>query len=195
MGEAWGKAWGKGIKRCRRISATGADTILKAEHIRTKRGYKRVNRSFAGKETLKTRQINRRILTMILLLLNLLILVPIAAWIITKRHWRSHRWLITGASFGVVVSSLSMGLYATFFLSPFGLITGMVGLMSVLFHGVLGYKVAIYFGLVPAATVVEGIYHLYIDGINAIIWAIVYGGSGWVIDWLLSRRREHARLG
>ena len=50
--------------------------------------------------------------------------------------------------FGMVVSPLSMGLYATFFLSPLGLVTGLVGLMSSMFHGVPGYDASIYFGVV-----------------------------------------------
>jgi hypothetical protein len=47
----------------------------------------------------------------------------------------------TGVGLGLVVSPLSMGLYATYFLGPLGIVTGMIGLVSVMFHGAPGFHI------------------------------------------------------
>ncbi len=87
----------------------------------------------------------------------------------------------TGVGLGLIVSPLSMGLYATYFLSPLGIVTGMIGLLSLLFHGAPGFHIIRFLGLVPAG-VIEGVGHLYIQIVNALVWAVVYGALGWVID-------------
>ncbi len=127
-----------------------------------------------------------------LLLLNLLIVLPVTAWYISRRSFPLHTWATTGVSFGAVISPLSMGLYATFFAGPWGLVTGLLGLVSVMLHGAVGYNVAIYLGLIQSHTVVSGLQqHFYIEAINAIAWGAVYGLLGWGIDsWLLRRRRS-----
>lgn len=127
-----------------------------------------------------------------LLLLNLLIVLPVTAWYISRRSFPMHTWATTGVSLGAVISPLSMGLYATFFASPWGLVTGLLGLVSVMLHGAVGYNVAIYLGFVQSHTVVSELQqHFYIETINAIAWGVVYGLLGWGIDsWLLHRRRS-----
>ena len=127
-----------------------------------------------------------------LLLLNLLIVLPVTAWYISRRSFPMHTWATIGVSLGAVISPLSMGLYATFFASPWGLVTGILGLVSVMLHGAVGYNVAIYLGLVQSHTVVSELQqHFNIETINAIAWGVVYGLLGWGIDsWLLRRRRS-----
>jgi len=88
---------------------------------------------------------------------------------------------ITGIALGLVISPVSMGLYATYFLGPLGIVTGMIGLVSAVFHGTPGYYIARTFGLVPPG-VVEGIGHFYVGAINALVWAVIYGALGRVID-------------
>jgi hypothetical protein len=87
---------------------------------------------------------------------------------------------------------LSIGLYATYLVSPWVLVTGLLGLASVMFHGAIDYNVAIYLGLIQSQTVVSGLHqHFYIEAINAIAWSAVYGLLGWDIDsWPLRRRRS-----
>jgi hypothetical protein len=127
-----------------------------------------------------------------LLLLNLLIVPPVTTWYISRRSFPLHTWAITGVSFGAVISPLSMGLYATFFAGPWGLVTGLLGLVSGMLHGAVGYNVAIYLGLIQSHTIVSGLQqHFYIEAINAIAWGAVYGLLGWGIDrWLLRHRRS-----
>lgn len=126
-----------------------------------------------------------------LLLLNLLIVVPATASFMSRHSAPSHKWAATG---GLVVSPLSMGLYATFFASPLGLVTGLVGLVSLMFHGAVGYNMAVYLGFIPSRTVVSGLeQHLSMEAINAIVWGAGYRLLGWGIDsWLSGRRAKRS---
>jgi len=126
-----------------------------------------------------------------LLLLNFLAMLPFTAWYISRRSFPLHTWVTTGACFGAVVSPLSMGLYATFLASPWGLVTGLLGLVSVMFHSAVGYNVAIYLGLIQSHTVISELQqHIYIEAINAVAWGAVYGLLGWGIDSRLARRHH-----
>ena len=127
-----------------------------------------------------------------LLLLNFLIILPVTVWYTSRRSFPLHLWAATGVSFGAVISPLSMGLYATFFAGPWGLVTGLLGLVSVMLHGAVGYNVAIYLGLIQSHTVVSGLQqHFYIEAVNAIAWGAVYGLMGWGVDsWSLHHRRS-----
>jgi len=127
---------------------------------------------------------------MALLTLLLLAVVPIVSWLYARAHAPRHIWLITGATFGLVISPLSLGLYSTYFLSPFGLPTGMLGLASTLFHGAPGYHVALWLGLVPSHEAVSGRGSFYIELLNGVIWAMAYGLFGFIVDWV---RLAHSR--
>lgn len=127
-----------------------------------------------------------------LLLLVLLILVPIAAWFWARRYRPFHLWRITGAAFGAIVGPFCLGLYATFFASPLGLVTGLIGLTAGLIHGAPGYEIAASVGLIEGGKVVEGIDHLWISGANAIVWGAVYGALGWFVDRHRIRRNSNA---
>jgi len=108
-------------------------------------------------------------------------------------HAFQRTWLVTGAAFGLVVSPLSLGLYSTFFASPIGLPSGMLGLVSSLFHGAPGYEAAVWLGLVSSREVVSGVGLVYIELLNGVFWAIVYGLLGFVVDRVcLARSRRVA---
>ena len=124
---------------------------------------------------------------MTVLLLLGLVFVPIAAWLVAKRYMPKFSATATGVGLGLVVSPVSFGLYATYFLGPssilgpVGLVTGMIGLASSMFHGPPGFHITRYLGLVPPG-VVEGVGRVYVEMANALVWAAVYGALGWVID-------------
>jgi hypothetical protein len=122
------------------------------------------------------------------LLLLLLTLVPIAAWRWARRRRNAQRWRITGTAFGAIVWPLCIGLYATYIIFPLG---GMLGLTAGLIHNAPGYEIAAFVGLVGDKAV-EGIDHLWISGVNAIIWGAVYGTLGWLIDRRRVRRSSNA---
>jgi hypothetical protein len=116
-----------------------------------------------------------------IILLVALVLVPVAAWLYARRFMPKYSATATGAGLGLIVSPLSMGLYATYFLGPLGIVTGMIGLLSGMFHGAPGFHIVRFLDLVPAG-VIEGVGHLYVETANALVWAVVYGALGWVID-------------
>ena len=123
------------------------------------------------------------------LLLLLLVLVPIAARVLAKKHAPLHRSAIVGASLGLVASPLSLGLYSTYFLGPFGIVTGMAGLILVLWHVTPGYYICTTLGLVPERTVVEGSSQVVVQIANGIFWGAVYGVLGYGIDRFRLRRK------
>lgn len=122
------------------------------------------------------------------MILSLLILLPIAAWFWARRQHPTHLWCITGVAFGAVIGPFCLGLYATFSVSPLGLISGLIGLTAGLLHGAPGYEIATTIGLVESRTVVEGSDHLWILGVNAVVWGIVYSALGWAVDRRCARR-------
>jgi hypothetical protein len=117
-----------------------------------------------------------------LLLLLFLAAVPIVTYRFARKHYPSRALLIAGIALGSVISPLSLGLYATFFIPYVGLVPGILGLMLTMLHSTPGYGVAVALGLTPSGQVVEGASHLYLAAINGAFWASIYGGLGWVAD-------------
>jgi hypothetical protein len=108
-----------------------------------------------------------------------LVVVPIAAWLYARRFAPRFAATITAVAFGLVVSPVSMGLYATYYLGPLGIVTGMIGLASSMFHGPPGFHIARSLDLAPPGVVFG---HFYVEVANGLIWAAVYGALGWLID-------------
>ena len=125
-----------------------------------------------------------------LLALLVLAAVPLAGAWYARAYAPRHTWLFTGVALGLVISPLSTGLYSTFFLSPLGFPTGMLGLVSTLFHGAPGYQFALWLGVVPPNEVVSGVGHVYIELLNGVFWAAIYGILGFIVDWA---RLVHSR--
>jgi hypothetical protein len=126
------------------------------------------------------------------MLLPLLLLwsVPLAVAVLSRRLTPTHLWRNTGIAFGLVVSPASLGLYSLYYVGPIAAVFGMLGLVLVLLHGPPGYKLAVAFGLVPSHAVVTGVASIPVELLNAIIWSVVYGSGGWLIDrW---RQNGHA---
>jgi hypothetical protein len=117
-----------------------------------------------------------------MLALLLLAVVPILAWRYAGVHMPTSSWMITGAALGTVISPLSLGLYATFFLFPVGLPTGLIGLVSLLFHGEPGYEAALWLGLVPSHQIVSGVGQVYVELFNGVFWCLIYGFAGFIVD-------------
>lgn len=91
--------------------------------------------------------------------------------------------VITGTAFGLVISSVSWGLYLGGFLLQFlGLIPALIGGALLLLHGVPGHQLAIFFGIQEDGKIVEGINHVWIEIMNGIFWGLIYGTVGFILD-------------
>lgn len=116
-------------------------------------------------------------------------LVPLAAALVSRRVAPSHLWRNTGFTFGLVVAPASLGLYGLFYAGPLAAVFGMLGLVLSLVHGPPGYNLAVAIGLVPSHTVVTGTANVPIEVLNALVWSVVYGVVGWLIDDWRTRKR------
>ncbi len=124
-----------------------------------------------------------------MLWLNALWALPILTFLVCRHHVSRRVFGLTGASVGLVVAPASLGLYGLYFVGPLAALLGLLGLVLVLFHGRPGYELAIRIGVVPPATVVRGVEHVYIAILNAGVWSIVYGVIGHSIDRIRQRKR------
>jgi len=120
-------------------------------------------------------------------LLALLILIPAVSYLVARRRFSKYAYCITGTAFGAIVSPWALGLYSFYYLSPWGVLLGFLGLALTLTHGVPGFKLAIHLELIPRGVVSGAASHLIIESINAVVWALIYGLIGLGIDTL--RRR------
>ena len=124
-----------------------------------------------------------------LLLLILLIIIPIASYKWAKSHRPDYKITILDISFGAIVAPFSMGLYATYFLHWLGLVTGMLGLVMVMFHGSLGYQASIQLGLIPSGIVTTTSSNIIIAVINGFSWGAIYG----LIGYFFHKYRRHRK--
>lgn len=122
--------------------------------------------------------------------LALLVLVPVIGYVVARHRWPARLFTISGAAFGAIVSPLAIGLYSFYFLSPWGVVPGFLGLALALVHGEPGFRVAIYAGLIPPEVVTEIQPNLTLALIDGLVWAPIYAFVGFAIDWIRSRRRN-----
>ena len=120
--------------------------------------------------------------------------IPVAAFLWARRNARERLWQITGLAFGAVVSPAATGLYGLYFLGPLTALLGLIALPLSMFHGEPGYNLALRLGLVQPRTTVEGIPGLYVELLNGVLWAAIYGSLGSLIDRLRSRKRARDPL-
>ena len=119
--------------------------------------------------------------------LILLVMLLIGAYFWAKKKKAENKFLITLLIFGLIIAPLSLGLYSTYFFGPYGIVTGMVGLVSSMFHGAPGYHISLNLGLIPIGEVVKGTSKILVDIVNGVFWALVYGAIGYGIDLFRNR--------
>ena len=122
--------------------------------------------------------------------LLLLWLVPVGALVISARLAPSWVGRVTGLALGAIVAPALLGLYGLYFVNP---IVGLIGLIAfplAMLHEGPGYDLALALGLVPPRTVVAGIQRVYTEVFNGVVWALVYGLLGWLLDFLRARKRR-----
>ena len=120
--------------------------------------------------------------------------IPVAAFLWARRHALGRLWQITGLALGAIVSPAATGLYGMYFLGPQAALFGLVGLPLAMIHGEPGYDLAICLDLVQPRTAVGGASGVYIEVLNGIVWAAVYGSVGWLIDRIRARKTTRGPL-
>jgi hypothetical protein len=121
-------------------------------------------------------------------LLAFLILVPIGGYWFARRRCPKYVFRVVGIAFGAIVSPWATGLYAFYFMSPWGIVLGLVGLVLGLVHGVPGFELGHYFGLIPYGVVSDIRSQLVMELLNGLVWGAIYGLVGWAIDTIRLRR-------
>ena len=134
---------------------------------------------------------------MIFLLLLALWLIPILTYRRVRRLAPDRMWRSTGFALGLVVSPASLGLYSLYWWAgslavlgwPVAMLLGwpiamlgIAGLMLAELHGSPGFYIATGLGIIERGVVVQGVQHFYLGIVDGVMWAIVYGTIGWVVD-------------
>ena len=119
--------------------------------------------------------------------LSFLWLVPFAAWFATRNMSQIVRSTIIAASFGLVISYASVGLYALYFAWPVSEAFGQFCFYLSFIHDLAGIRVAIFLHLVSAHTPIADNQRLLIDVVNVVTWAIVYGFLGLLLGYFRNR--------
>jgi len=119
--------------------------------------------------------------------LNFLWLVPFVVWFATRNMSQIVRSTIIAASFGLVISYTSVGLYALHFTWPVSEAFGQFCFYLSFIHDLAGIRVAIFLHLVSAHTPIADDQRLLIEVVNIVTWAIVYGFIGLLWGYLRNR--------
>ena len=119
--------------------------------------------------------------------LNFLWLVLFVAWFATRNMSQIVRSTIIAASFGLVISYASVGLYALYFAWPVSEAFGQFCFYLSFIHDLAGIRVAIFLHLISAHTPIADDQRLLIEVVNVVTWAIVYGFLG--LLWGFFRNR------
>ena len=119
-----------------------------------------------------------------------LLLIPTITFFAAKRFVPRGLCTLMGASFGLVVSPIGLGIYYLGYMLPFiGLILIFLYAFLLSSHSAPGYEIAAYFQMKPNSTALS-IERLYVELINGLIWGIFYGGIGFLIDKLRQNNNQ-----
>jgi len=119
---------------------------------------------------------------------NLLWLVPLIVWFLSKKMAPINRSILRGVSFGAVIAPASTGLYGFYFLGQFAAILGIFGLVLSVFHSSPGYEIATLTGLIQEHTITKSSGATIIHIINGIFWAIIYGALAYAGQYFVGKK-------
>ena len=115
-------------------------------------------------------------------LLLLLAIIPIALYNLTDIYMPKRKWLWTGIAFGIIVAPVSMCLLQSTHIPLIGKLLGLVGLITNLIHGTLGYFTVIALGIHEPGMVISAYELTIINIFNGLAWGMFYGVLGANID-------------
>jgi len=115
--------------------------------------------------------------------LNLLWFVPLVVWFAMRTKPEILRSTVTGVSFGLVVTHVSVGLHALHLSWPVSETFGQLGFYSSYIHVKAGIRVAIILQLVSDHIPITDDQRLLIGIVNSLSWGIVYGTLGFLLGY------------
>jgi hypothetical protein len=115
-------------------------------------------------------------------LLLLLAIIPLSCFNLATTFKAKNRWMFTGATMGLVIAPVSLALIKFSYIPVIGKLIGLIGLITNLIHGSVGYFGLMTIGLMEPGTALSGSNLLIINMVNAVIWASYYGIIGYNID-------------
>ncbi len=111
-----------------------------------------------------------------------LAIIPLSCLHLTRTYQTKNRWMLTGIAFGSVVAPISFGLLKLTYIPIIGKILGLVGLVSNLTHGSVGYFCLVGSGLLEPGSVISASQLVLINLVNGVLFAFCYGMIGYSID-------------
>lgn len=127
-------------------------------------------------------------------LLALLAVIPLACLQLSKKLHPKDRWLLFGVAFGTVISPVSYGLMEFTSIPVIGKLMGLIGLMTNLIHGSLGYFFLQSIGLLAESAPLQASQLLMIHMVNALIWSSYYGMIGYKIGQKIAGEAKEPSL-
>jgi hypothetical protein len=115
-------------------------------------------------------------------LLLLLAIIPLSCFNLATTFKSKHRWLFTGISLGIVIAPVSLALIKFAYVPVIGKLISVIGLITNLIHGSVGYFILMTIGVMEPGGVLSGPNLILINIVNALIWSTYYGMLGYNID-------------
>lgn len=117
-----------------------------------------------------------------------LVIVPVCCFELTKIYSSKYRHALNGISIGLVIAPLSLALQEFSCIPVIGNLLGCIGAVSHLPHGLIGYCCLLNYGLVSPESTMTAMQLTWVNLINGVIFAYLYGAIGFMIDRMLQKR-------
>jgi len=118
-----------------------------------------------------------------------LAIVPLTSIHLTRDMQTKNRFMWNGIALGMVIAPVSFGLIQMTYIPFIGKLLGLVGIISNLTHGTVGYICLLGTGVLEMNAVITATELVMINVVNGLLFAYVYGLIGYAVD----RRREAKR--
>jgi len=115
-------------------------------------------------------------------LLLMLAIIPLSCFNLATTFKAKNRWMYTGITMGLVIAPVSLALIKFSYIPVIGKLIGLIGLLTNLIHGSVGYFGLMTVGLMEPGASLSGTNLLVINLVNAVIWASYYGIIGYNLD-------------
>jgi hypothetical protein len=115
-------------------------------------------------------------------LLLLLAIIPLSCFNLATTFKAKNRWMFTGITMGLVIAPVSLALIKFSYIPIIGKLIGLIGLVTNLIHGSVGYFGLMTAGFMEPGAALSGSNLIMINLVNAVIWASYYGIIGHHID-------------